>query len=103
MTKRQLQEIVNRFLAATPRVIVGARGHDGTCKFCGSPRGIQHGRACPTWGLIHARIEHHMLSEGPTTPKETDPDPVEVMTVMEAGGDLATPGATLLFAGGHRR
>ncbi len=91
MTKRQLQEIVNRFLAATPRVIVGARGHDGACKFCGSPRGIQHSRGCPVWGLIHARIEHHMLSEGPTKPNEVDPDCV--METLE-GGAVSTAAAS---------
>ena len=85
MTKAQLNEIVLRLLAATPRVIVGARGIDGTCKFCGSPRGVQHSTSCPTWGLIHARIEHHMLSEGPTRPNEIDPDCV--MRTMEGGAD----------------
>ncbi len=96
MRKRQFQEIVNRFLAATPRIIVGARGHDGVCKFCESPRGIQHSRACPTWGLIHARIEYHLLSEGSARPNEVEPD--SVMATLEAGATFAP---TLLHAG-HR-
>ena len=85
MTKRQLQEIVLRFLAATSRVIVGARGINGTCKFFGSPRGVQHSKSCPTWALIHARIEHHVLQEGPTRPSEIDPG--FVMETLEGGVD----------------
>ena len=96
MTKRQLNEIVLRFLAATPKVIVGARGHDGACKFCGSPRGIQHSRACPTWGLIHARIEHHLICEGSTRPTEVDPDPV--MQALEAGSVPISTAPKLEFA-----
>lgn len=96
MTKRQLAEIVARFLAAVPRVIVGARGHDGTCKFCRSPRGIQHSRACPTWGLIHARIEYHLLSEGPTRPNEVEPD--SVMQALEAGAVPISTAPKLEFA-----
>ena len=103
MTKRQLAEVVARFLAATPCVIVGARGHDGTCKFCDSPRGQQHSRDCPTWGLIHARIEHHMLSEGSARASKDVPDPANVMVTMEAGADLVPTAPTLQYADGGQR
>ena len=104
MRNADLERIIGLFLTAIPSVVVGARGFNGTCRFCGSPRGQQHSRDCPTWGLIHARIEHHMLSEGSARASKDAPDPANVMVTMEAGTDLAPTAPTLLYAdGGHQR
>ena len=43
MRNSDLERIVSLFLAAIPSVVVGARGLNGTCRFCNSPRGQQHG------------------------------------------------------------
>ena len=103
MRNADLERIIGLFLTAIPNVVVGARGLNGTCRFCNSPRGQQHGHECPTWGLIHARIEHHLLREGPARSSEAAPNPVEAMVTMEAGADLTPTAPALLYADGGQR
>ena len=87
MKNADLERVVDLFLKATPGIVVGARGFDGSCKFCGSPRGVQHDPSCPTWGLINARIEHHLLAEGLAKPNDSDPE--FIMKTLETGTHFA--------------
>ena len=102
MRVANLEVIVGDYLAATRHVIIHSRGGNGVCRFCGSPRGQQHSADCALWPLVSARIAHHMAVEGPA-PAATA-NPVQTMTMLEAGGDLAPPAPTLLYAdSGYQR
>lgn len=85
MKNAELQRAVDDFMAAIPKVIIGARSRSGgACAFCSNPRGVQHTEDCPLWGLIDARILYRVASEGP---KPADPARTEVMQALE-GADL---------------
>ena len=88
MRNADLKRVVGLFLDATFNVVTSARGPNGSCRFCRSPRGIQHDPSCCIWGLINARITHHLLTESPAGGR-----------VGRSGREDATPTApTLTFS-----
>ena len=105
MTKAQLEAICRQFLNAAPDIIVAARQHslNRSCMICNAAQGEQHTQDCALWELVAGRIDFPRLSENPTRSSTAVPNPIKVMTSMEAGTDLFAPAPTLLYADGGQR